>query len=114
MSTHNLPSGKIHLDETIAEAAAREFSEKVTQGVTLQALEHFGVSHITIKQDDYVISDYIALLMRGTISVTGSLGDGSKLCTTKDTEKLNLMPSVSELLRAYQDSSIFSEHTVFA
>jgi ADP-ribose pyrophosphatase YjhB (NUDIX family) len=112
MGTHNLPSGKIHLDETIAEAAAREFTEKVTQGVSLISLEHFGVSHITIKQDDFVISDYIALLMRGSISVTGSLAEDSLLCTLKEAEQLKLMPSVRELLSAYQDSSVFSEHTI--
>lgn len=114
MGTHNLPSGKIHLDETIAEAAAREFAEKVTRGVTLQSLEHFGVSHITIKQDDFVISDYIALLMHGVITVNDTLGDDSVLCAVSEAEKLNLMPSVVELLDAYQHKRLFSEHVVLA
>jgi hypothetical protein len=112
MQTYNLPSGKIHLDESVAEAASREFSEKVTQGIALVSLEHFGVAHITIKQDDFVVSDYIALLMMGEITVSGELAEGSLMCELTEAINVDLMPGVPELLAAYQSKSVFSEHIV--
>ena len=114
MDTLNLPSGKIHLEETIAEAAAREFEEKLPHSIELNSLDHFGVSHITIKQDDFVVSDYIALLMRGTIDITGELPPGSMLVNPVATQGLKLMPSVSELLEAYLSQCVFSENVVQA
>lgn len=108
----NLPSGKIHLDETIAQAAAREFSEKVSRGVSLSSLEHAGVAHLTIKQGDFVISDYIALLMKGSITVTGPLPSGALMCDIATAKKMQLMPSVANLLDAYQSGDAFSEHSI--
>lgn len=114
MDTLNLPSGKIHLDETVAEAAAREFDEKLPHSIVLNSLDHFGVSHITITQDDFVVSDYIALLMKGAITITGDLPTGSLLANPSTAYQLKLMPSVAELLDAYVSQRVFSENVVSA
>lgn len=111
MDTLNLPSGKIHLDETIQEAAARELSEKVHVSKTFDQPEHFGVAHITIKQEDFVISDYIALLMHSSVMDLAT-PVGAKFYEIRNIQSAELMPGVKELIDAYSSKSRFSEATI--
>ena len=110
--TLSLPSGKIHLDETIFEAAQREFREKVNDHFIINNLEHIGTAHFTIRQDEFVISDYIALLI--TVRVTDI--DVSEIASFYDIDTLltanNLTPGVAELLHAYRTNAVFSEATI--
>lgn len=111
MDTYNLPSGKIHLDESIAEAAKRELQEKVDPKREYAELEHFGVAHYTITQEDFVISDYIALLLF-TEADGLRLPSGAAFYKLNQIGSLPLYPSVRELIDAYIYKRQFSESTI--
>jgi len=112
MGMYNLPSGKIHLDESVNTSIAREVEEKITSGMSIKSTQHIGISHMTIKQSDYVISDYFALLISVNLghfdAPTGAIyvdPKGSKSI-------IQLMPSVAELLTAFTAKQSFSEKTI--
>lgn len=109
--TLSLPSGKIHLDETIAEAAQREFHEKVNNELSIGNLEHIGTAHFTIRQSDFVISDYIALLIKVPIAEE-NVHEPMDFYTISELRDEQLTPSVRELIAAYQTGAVFSEATI--
>jgi ADP-ribose pyrophosphatase YjhB (NUDIX family) len=110
MGMYNLPSGKIHLDETVEAAARREISEKAGDKLEVGSINHIGSSHITINQSDYTISDYVALLIEAPVSmVPEGLG---KFVDPNQALPDNTMPGVTELLQAFTSKSLFSEHSV--
>lgn len=111
MGMYNLPSGKIHLDETINAAAAREIHEKVDKEISGITLEHIGTAHITISQADFTISDYVALLISAQAEPR-ALPEGARFVDSLAPECSPLMPSVIELLEAYRAKRPFSEHAV--
>lgn len=113
MDTLNLPSGKIHLNETVAEAAARELQEKVDPKREFSGLRHFGVAHLTIRRDDFVISDYIALLLEVKVDDL-DVSKGAIFCKIDDVYTLPLMPSVKELIDAFVSKSQFYEAAIEA
>lgn len=106
--TMNFPSGKIHLDESVEDAARRELQEKIHHDVVVDSLEHFGVAHMTIRQEDFVISDYIALLMHARVT-TSTLPEGAYYYSPDDIFSQSLMPSVAELLDAFLNKRQFTE-----
>lgn len=110
--TLSLPSGKIHLDETIFEAAQREFREKVNEHTEISNLEHIGTAHYTVRQGEFVISDYIALL----VAIRVADIDVSEIASFYAIDELlastGLTPSVPELLEAYRSKAVFSEATI--
>lgn len=108
--TLSLPSGKIHLDETVFEAAQREFKEKVNDNFKIEKLEHIGTAHYTITQDDFVVSDYVALLIKVSVG-DYEKSEVSDFYDIKDIQG-KLTPSVSELINAYQTRAVFSEATI--
>lgn len=107
----SLPSGKIHLDETIFEAAQRELHEKVDKHLTIDNLEHIGSAHFTVKQSGFVISDYIALLIKVPLNNQNKLTDNYYFDLESLPEK-QLTPGVSRLVKAYNNKSIFSEAVI--
>lgn len=111
MDTYNLPSGKIHLDETISDAARRELKEKVDSTCDSAELHHFGVAHYTIRQDNFVISDYIALLMKAQTNNI-QIPEGAAFYKLDIINTLPLHPSVSELVGAYINQNQFSEAVI--
>jgi len=110
MGMLNLPSGKIHLDESVETAARREIHEKSGNALLKEKLDHFGTAHMIINQADYTISDYIALLISGAVN-DFSKKDGM-FWDPKTPLPENTMPSVNELLQAYEVRSIFSENVI--
>lgn len=111
MNTMNLPSGKIHLEESIDAAAQRELQEKIGSGVQVRSLEHFGVAHIAIRKDNFVISDYVALLLHAKVG-SSPLPEGAQFVALHTMSSLILMPSVPELLEAYVNRRQFSEASI--
>lgn len=109
MGMYNLPSGKIHLDETVEAAARREIKEKAGEQLEVGGLNHFGSSHIIIKQSDFVISDYVALLLEAQIQ---SIHGENTFFANTNVLPDSTMPSVRELIQAFENKQIFSEHTI--
>lgn len=109
MGMNNLPSGKIHLDESVETAARREITEKAGAGLRLDHLKHIGSAHIIIKQANYTISDYVALLVEAVID-----DDFKNVGIFVDPDKPpeHIMPGVLELLQIFQSKSVFSEHEI--
>lgn len=110
MGMLNLPSGKIHLDESVETAARREIHEKTGNVLHTEKLEHFGSAHIVINQSDYTISDYVALLIGVAVEDLSKV-DGM-FWDPRTPLPENTMPSVKELLQAFEARSIFSENIV--
>lgn len=113
MGVMNLPSGKIHLNETIEEAAQREIQEKVANYLsphTLQ-LEHIGIAHMTIKQNGYTISDYISLLLHTSVSNETIIENGAFYADSEITN-IQLVPSVFELIQAFKSKNLFTESVI--
>jgi ADP-ribose pyrophosphatase YjhB (NUDIX family) len=110
MGVMNLPSGKIHLEETIEEAAKREIQEKVSLDTLVTSLKHFGTAHMTIKQDDFVISDYISLML--TCDIKGRSQDKGIFVKISEIDSIQLVPSVKELIKAYVNRSVFAENII--
>lgn len=110
MGMLNLPSGKIHLNESVEEAGRREIAEKAGEGLQTGELNHIGVAHIIINQSSYTISDYVALLLEaGVANIPEKTG---KFVSLHNLNSENLMPSVIELLQAYKSKLAFSEHVI--
>jgi len=107
------PYGKIHLGETIAEAAARELSEKA--GLTCR-LEHRGDGYVTITEGGHRSSEIMFHLFYGAYPE-------GELKTNKPAGKVfwapesaiddTYMPSVKDLLRLLRanDQRFFTELT---
>ncbi len=110
MGVMNLPSGKIHLEETIEEAAKREIQEKVSPDAIVTNLKHFGAAHMTIKQNGFVISDYISLLL--TCDIQGHNENSGMFVKLSEIYSIDLVPSVKELIEAYENKSVFTENII--
>ncbi len=93
------PYGKIHLGETIAEAASRELSEKT--GLTAK-LAHRGDGYITTYVDQEMVSQIMFHLFEGT-NIKGQLthhNDGEAYWVAlSELGRIKYLPSVPELLR---------------
>jgi hypothetical protein len=111
MGMMNLPSGKIHLNETVEEAAKREIHEKVSPNLKAINLEHVGTAHMTIKQSNFIISDYISLLLHVSVSSSETIENG-KFYSIEKISQLTLVPSVSELVQAFAGKKLFSEKII--
>lgn len=66
----SLPSGKMHLDETMLAAANRELNEKI--GIKGIKLSHRGLLNITIKSGGEFISQVIANVFEGHCSTANT------------------------------------------
>ena len=70
------PSGKIHLDETVPEAANRELLEKT--GLSGVALEHRGIIDLEVRQAGFVISRVMIHVFSGELVTSSSPIGGSR------------------------------------
>jgi ADP-ribose pyrophosphatase YjhB (NUDIX family) len=61
-----LPLGKVHYEETIAQAATRELKEKT--GLQNIPLTHRGLAYIEARQDDVVISKVLYHVFHGNVA----------------------------------------------
>ena len=99
------PYGKIHLGESIADAAIRELFEKTGLATSL---EHKGDGYITIYQDDEPVSQIMFHLFYGENPVGELLPDATSgkafWGTLSDVDK-TFMPSVIDLLQLLKDNS---------
>ena len=98
------PYGKIHLGETIADAALRELFEKT--GLAAE-LEHKGDGYITIYQDDEPVSQIMFHLFYGENPVGELLFDsasGKAFWGTLSDVDITFMPSVIDLLQLLEDN----------
>ena len=98
------PYGKIHLGESIADAAVRELFEKT--GLAAE-LEHKGDGYITIYQDSEPVSQIMFHLFYGENPVGELLPDATSgkafWGTLSDVDK-SFMPSVIDLLQLLKDN----------
>lgn len=98
------PYGKIHLGESIADAAVRELFEKTGLAADL---EHKGDGYITIYQDDEPVSQIMFHLFYGENPVGELLPDSTSgkayWGTLSDVDK-TFMPSVIDLLQLLKDN----------
>jgi len=96
--------GKIHLGETVAEAAARELAEKA--GLNCR-LEHRGDGYITITEDGHRSSEIIFHLFYGAYP-TGELNTetsaGKVFWAPESAIDETFLPSVKDLLRLLRES----------
>jgi 8-oxo-dGTP pyrophosphatase MutT (NUDIX family) len=104
------PYGKIHLGETIAQAAARELHEKAGLSATLV---HRGDGYVTIYDQAEPVSEIFFHLFAGT-NVSGRLksGKGGEVFWGNvDLRDPSLMPSVPDLIRQLNetDGRFFTE-----
>lgn len=60
-----LPKGRIHYEEHIADAAARELFEKT--GLQIEPLEHRGMVYVSARRDGEVISKILGHVFTGTV-----------------------------------------------
>jgi len=70
------PQGRLHYEETIAEAAARELAEKT--GLQNVPLTHRGIAYIHATKDGADISKVLAHVFTGTVSGTPKLVSADK------------------------------------
>ncbi len=106
------PSGKIHMDERIGEAAQRELKEK--SGLTNVALNHKGVVYLEVKKQDFVISKVMAHVFSGKSDQTPESPAGRGECFwAKPPSKVNeLMPAfdqIKKLIKTRTDKFFFEE-----
>lgn len=62
------PLGKTHIEESLADAAARELEEKT--GLTNVPLTHRGIAYVEAKMDDFTISKVLYHIFQGKIEGT--------------------------------------------
>lgn len=104
--------GKMHKNETIHEAASREFVEKVNDRVDGLHFKQCGVAHFVITSGETVVSDYIGILLTATISDDTVIKPFAQFYDPDNLPKDKLSPSTAELLTAFQEQQQFLEHTI--
>jgi ADP-ribose pyrophosphatase YjhB (NUDIX family) len=101
--------GKMHRDETVFDAAKREFFEKVSEASDEITLDYFGSAHVVVRQQNCVISDYVGLLIRVAVPNGVSLKSEGSFYDIDQINKRFLSPGVNELLDAYVQKAQFVE-----
>ncbi len=111
-----LPSGKLHLSESIADSAARELEEKT--GVTNVALRHAGMAYVEMREGGEFISQILAHVHFGECDEITKYGTGggrvepfwSKLA---DCDPHKVIPGTYELIKLIEDDTFFFEEFRF-
>ncbi len=105
------PSGKLHLEETMLEAARRELYEKT--GVTVVPIKHRGLVNLEVRQQGYVISHVMAHIFSGRVVTPPNAGRSSrgecswaKLSTYTRAE---LMPATRKIHKLLNNQAFFYE-----
>ncbi len=103
------PAGKVHLGEYWADAAQREFTEKV--GAEQVDLTYIRSIHVVVRRQDVLYQDYVANLFTATLTAKNIPArhhwfDGSIAM------KALLMPGVAEILRVLEGDSASNEVVV--
>lgn len=97
-----LPSGKMHVGETLASHAARELVEKTGLATPMA---YAGLANIMISQDDTVLTHALAHLWRATLAGTPTLTCQDQRFNAQWSSTLQIaangMPGTSELLALY-------------
>lgn len=106
--------GKMHKNETIHEAASREFIEKVNDSVDGLRFKQCGVAHFVITSGVCVISDFIGILLTTNVSDDIAIKPFAQFYDPADLPAEKLSPSTAELLTAFQEQQQFLEHTIVA
>ncbi|HSW74991.1 MAG TPA: NUDIX domain-containing protein [Candidatus Saccharimonadales bacterium] len=108
------PQGRLHYEETIAEAAARELAEKT--GLQNVPLTHRGIAYIHATKDGVDISKVLAHVFTGTVSgapklVSADKKKGKSLWEMPGAHEVNdYMPGfheIRELLASYPSTELF-------
>jgi ADP-ribose pyrophosphatase YjhB (NUDIX family) len=94
---YGLPSGKIHLNESLHEAASREVVEKT--GLQAKDLGHVGDCYIHVSQEETLISSVYAHVFTGKVIDHSESGIVLWRSPT-DLEGLSLQPGLHEILAA--------------
>jgi len=110
ISTYSLPSGKIHLGESIYDSAKREAYEKAKINFDTKELSISGYAHFTIRQQETSISEFYAVLF----SVDTKVFDNPDAIFVNSIEELDssITPGVSELFKMYFNGENFLEITI--
>lgn len=105
----SLPSGKLHEQEPIAQAAVRELQEKT--GLQNVPLTHKGIMRIQINQADYCLTEVMAHIFAGqiTANVTAMKGEWH----AADTLSSDVMPGTRHVIKAAKQLKFFYEEKTF-
>jgi glucan-binding YG repeat protein len=104
--------GKMHLNETVLDQAQREYIEKtdpITPTATL-VFSQFATVHMVITDGDYVITDYIGILVRVRVPDDTTAPNTAFIDPSSTIEAL--APGVRELLDMYCNGDTFGEFSI--
>ena len=88
---YHLPAGKIHPAEDVHMAASREVREKL--GIETERFTYQATVHVTIRQQDVIISEYYGFIMHAHLDV-----DAPSVTWWDTMSDMVLAPSVRELI----------------
>lgn len=100
VGTYHLPAGKLHMNESLHQAAVRELQEKTP--ITDLELTHVLTVHVRISMNNQLISEYIAFIYTGT---TAQLADSTLWYDIAQPGSRILAPSVAEILQMLDSPS---------
>lgn len=93
--------GKMHRNETMYDAAKREFFERVCEKTDSTQYDYFGTAHVVVRQQGCVITDYIGLLMRVEVPNDCIRKSEGAFYDISAIDRSHLSPGVDELINAY-------------
>lgn len=105
----NLPSGKLHLDEAVADAVKREYREKVDADDTGVSVAYKSTIHSIISDGEIVISEFIGLIYSCKVVKDVIKKDDFVWFGVANAYPVNIMPGVAEIINAYTDDQLFTE-----
>jgi ADP-ribose pyrophosphatase YjhB (NUDIX family) len=103
------PSGKLHMDESLADAAVRELQEKT--GLVGIKLEHRGLVDLEVTQGEHVISRVMVHLFSGECNKEKKLSSNERgdsvWAKMSDYRADQLMPASNEMNLLMQSKTFF-------
>lgn len=104
----NLPSGKLHMDDSdVGSAAKREIQEKL--GVVLDDVVHVGDAYIRVRSGQDLISTVFAHIFAQRVKVADVATDFGVWMSSDDRKEAQLAPAINEII----DSTLSAKSRFF-
>jgi ADP-ribose pyrophosphatase YjhB (NUDIX family) len=104
----SLPYGKLHIGETVAEAASRELLEKTA---VKTSLHHAGEAYLIIREDGEILSHMLAHVFTGSADSNSQLSSsvGTPFWGDPDDYAREIMPGTREIIDLVKRNQPFFE-----